>query len=214
MTLDALDAAFVHRWRSCRMPQPPALNPRPAASAPAAPDAAAWPPTASSPDAAAEAGQQAGPCLVERLLAAALPQWNAVADRVEAARARGRRVIAIAGCERGEGRTTLVATLARVLRSRQREVEAVEPGELPIAAGVTCDKRIILVDAGVWFPPGPIRRQRLMVASHGCEAALIVRRADSPPVVAIEAALEAIGVEPLGEVVTFARRTAAEETEA
>lgn len=203
MTLDALDAAFVHRWRATR---PAARSPHAvvASPAPAVHQAAAVPP-AVPPEDSAEAVEPPRHSLVDRLLAAALPQWNAVADRVEAARGRGRRVIAVAGCDRGEGRTTLVAVLTRVLRSRQREVQAVEPGELPIAAGATCDKRIILVDAGVWFPPGPIRRQRLMIASHGCEAALIVRRADRPPVVAIEAALEAIGIEPLGEVVTFAR---------
>jgi hypothetical protein len=204
MTLDALDAAFVHRWRAARPPAPQPQHAVVASPVPAIHQAAAVPPAA-PPAEAAEAVAPPGCSVVDRLLAAALPQWNAVADRVEAARARGRRVIAVAGCDRGEGRTTLVAALARVLRSRQREVQAVEPGELPMTAGATCDKRIILVDAGVWFPPGPIRRQRLMIVSHGCEAALIVRRADRQPVVAIEAALEAIGIEPLGEVVTFAR---------
>lgn len=134
----------------------------------------------------------------------AAAQWQAIADRVEAARGRGRRVIAVAGCERGEGRTTIVAALARVLRSRGREVVVGDAGNSAAYAGPTHDKRIVLADAGVWFPPGPIRRSRLLVASYGCEAVILVRRADRPAAPAIEGALAAIGIELLGEVVTFA----------
>jgi hypothetical protein len=213
MTSDTLDAAFLRRWQALppRPPQqidttiaaPPCAAPAPptAAAAPAAPA----PPThGREPDSPGDESP-----LVERLLAEAAAQWQAIADRVEAARGRGRRVIAVAGCERGEGRTTIVAALARVLRSRGRDVVVDEPGAA--AAGPTHDKRIVLVDAGVWFPPGPIRRARLLVASYGCEAAIVVRRADRPATAAIEAALEAIGIESLGEVVTFANAGA--ETE-
>ncbi len=153
-------------------------------------------------------------CLVDRLLAEAGPQWHAIADRIEAARGRGRRVIAVAGCDRGEGRTTLVAVVAEVLQSRGRDVTVIGPGDLAVTAGPAHDKRIVLVDAGVWFPTGPIRRGRLLVASHGCEAAIIVRRTRRPQGTAIEAALEAIGIEPLGEVVTFVEDTATAPPEA
>lgn len=195
MTLDHLDSAFVRRWQTLTAapePLPPAPSPRePAVQA------------SDSAAPAAEVGPVHDPSVVERLLAAAAPQCHAIADRVEAARGRGRRVIGIAGCDRGEGRTTIVAALARTLRDRGRDVATVMPADLPGDAGPAHDKRIVLVDAGVWFPRGPIRRNRLLVASYGCDAAIVVRRADRPAAPAIEAALEAIGVEPLGEVVTF-----------
>jgi len=207
MTLDTLDAAFLHRWQA--LPPRPSQPPEPTAAAPpcAAPTPPPVPAAQAEPafpprdDRKSDFPDDASP-LVERLLTEAAPQWQAIADRVEAARGRGRRVIAVAGSERGEGRTTIVAALARVLRARGRDVVVSEPG--PVAAGPPHDKRIVLVDAGVWFPPGPIRRARLLVASYGCEAAILVRRADRAATAAIAAALEAIGIEPLGEVVTFA----------
>lgn len=207
MTLDTLDAAFLHRWQALPpRPSPPteptdAALPCAAPTPPPAPVAQAEPPSPPHTDQKSDSPADASP-LVERLLAEAAPQWQAIADRVEAARGRGRRVIAVAGSERGEGRTTIVAALARVLRSRGRDVVVAAPGAA--TAGPTHDKRIVLVDAGVWFPPGPIRRARLLVASYGCEAVILVRRADRTAAAAIDAALEAIGIEPLGEVVTFA----------
>jgi hypothetical protein len=152
--------------------------------------------------------------LVDRLLVEAASQWQEIADRVEAARGRGRRVIAVAGHERGEGRTTIVAALDRVLRSRGREVVVCDAGNSAAHAGPPHDRRIVLADAGVWFPPGPIRRSRLLVASYGCEAVILVRRADRPTAPAIEAALAAIGIESLGEVVTFATSAAEPEKDA
>lgn len=201
MTLDALDAAFIDRWRAAALAPVPAPVPMPEPTA--VPSRAGDATSAADPPTCPPEADAAAPGLVDRLLAAAAPQWQAIADRIEAARGRGRRVIAVAGCDRGEGRTTLLAAVARVLRSRGREVVVVEPGDLPAAIGVAHDKRIVLVDAGVWFPPGPIRRQRLLCVSHGCEAVIVVRRAGRPAGPAIDAALEAIGVEPLGEVVTF-----------
>jgi hypothetical protein len=216
MTLDTLDAAFLHRWQA--LPPRPSQPNAPTASAPPctvptpppAPVAQAEPPSPSRTDRESDCPDDAAP-LMERLLTEAAPQWQAIADRVEAARARGRRVIAVAGSERGEGRTTIVAALARVLRARGRDVVVAEPGAA--APGPPHDKRIVLVDAGVWFPPGPIRRARLLVASYGCEAAILVRRADRPAAAATEAALAAIGIEPLGEVVTFAGAGAETEIE-
>jgi hypothetical protein len=231
MTLDTLDAAFVQRWRAAvpaarpapREPAPPepARVPGPPPPRPPAPAALAPAPSASTPPAAAvppparlPVRSAADRTLLDRLLAEAAPQWHAIADRIEAARSRGRRVIAVAGCDRGEGRTTLVTAVAEVLQSRGRDVVVIEAADLAGLAGPPHDKRIVLVDAGVWFPAGPIRRSRLVVASHGCEAAIVVRRACRPAAAAIEAALEAIGVEPLGEVVTFVGDAAAGPTEA
>jgi len=144
--------------------------------------------------------------LVERLLAAAWDDWHALAACVEDARLAGRRVIAVAGSRSGEGRTTLVACLAAALRARGRDVVCVQPHDCAEAAGAGSrlhDRRIVLLDAGVWFPPGPLHRQRLMVSSLGVDAAILVRRADAPGGTARRAALESLGIEVLGEVLTF-----------
>ncbi len=204
MTLDSLDQAFVARWqrrvaagRPTTMPdaEPTTMTGEPA-TADASPAATLTPPD---------------PALVPRLLAAGRDQWHALAAEVEAARLAGHRVIAVTGGERGEGRTTLVACLAEVLRDRGRDVVALgSTAELaagdaePADGGRLHDKRIVLVDAGTWFGPGPIRRHRLLIASLGCDAAILVRRADREPAAARAASLAAVGVTPLGEVVTFA----------
>jgi len=205
MTLDMLDAAFVARWQTWTTVPPP-----PEPDVPEVPDfvtrsASAPAPAQAEPPAAPAADERS---IVERLLAAAPQEWAALAGHVERARNRGRRVIAVAGCERGEGRTTLLQCLATALRTRGRDVVCVEPADMAAAAdapggGVSHDKRIVLVDAGIWFPPGPVRRQVLMVASQGCEAAILTRRADRPGIGSRAAVLASFGVEVLGEVVTF-----------
>jgi hypothetical protein len=227
MTLDALDQAFIDRWErrvaAAAVPweshgelappvaslaaagQPPRLEPELVN-----PPAARAGRTAAAPhDETASLAVDAK--LVSRLLVAGRDQWACLADEVEAARLAGHRVIAVAGGERGEGRTTLVACLSRALRDRGREIIvlgsvaalATTDGG-PADGGWLHDKRIVLVDAGIWFPPGPIRRQRLLVASLGCDAAILVRRADREPAPARATALAAGGVTALGEVVTFA----------
>jgi hypothetical protein len=148
-----------------------------------------------------------GGSLVDRLLRAAWSEWNGLAAHVEAARLRGRRVCAVAGGEPREGRTTLVECLAAVLRERGRDVSCFTPQELAAAAasdpGHSHDKRIVLVDAGIWFPPGPIRRQWLAGSVLGSEAAILVRRADRSPSSVRHTVLESLGIEVLGEVLTF-----------
>jgi hypothetical protein len=113
----------------------------------------------------------------------------------------------VAGGEPREGRTTLVECLAAVLRERGRDVSCFTPRELAAAAasdpGHSHDKRIVLVDAGIWFPPGPIRRQWLARSVLGSEAAILVRRADRPPSSVRHTVLESLGIEVLGEVLTF-----------
>jgi len=203
MTLDAIDLAFVARWEA-RAPgsgePPPEIVPPPME-----PEGNEIPAPHS---AQATLKPAAGNGLVERLLAAAPEEWAALADEIEAARLAGRRVIAIAGGERGEGRSTLVECVGRVLRQRGREVEIRHSLPTPPAAdeqpAAGHDRRIVLVDAGSWFPAGPIRRQRLVVASLGCDAAILVRRADRDPAPMRAAALAALGIDVLGEVVTFA----------
>ncbi|MBM4021422.1 MAG: hypothetical protein FJ284_04120 [Planctomycetes bacterium] len=204
MTLDAFDRAFVARWHAQRS----------TTTAPAAEPLAIVTPDPDHAEAAASPGGEPPDedgSLVARLLAVGSPQWHLLADEVEAARLAGHRVIAVAGGERGEGRTTLVACLSHMLRGRQRDVvvlDSVSPRAsddgIPVDGGRLHDKRIILVDAGVWFPSGPIRRNRLLIASLGCDAVILVRRADRMAVPARATALAALGVTPLGEVITFA----------
>ena len=194
MTLDFLDAAFVDRWQASlptAIPAAPAL----AAVAPA------LPPTTTIAAPAADD-------FVDRLLAAARTEWEALADEVVAARGRGRRAVAIVACERAAGCSTLTAGLVRVLHERGREAIACRSGAIP-TTGATHDKRIVLVDGGIWFPPGRINRQRLLVAASGCDAAILVIRSGRRPPAAWSTCLEAIGVEPLGEVVSFVPTTAA-----
>jgi len=206
MTLDYLDQAFVDAWQSRTGD---ATDPRelavPVAQAPAAPA----PQVSAAPAAPLEGIEGDG--LIDQLLHRGHAQWAGLADEIEAARLAGHRVIAITGGERGEGRSTLAVCLARTLRARGREVVLLAQGDPvsgdsgePADGGRLHDKRIVLVDAGIWFPPGPVRRQRLAVASLGCDAVILVRRTDRPPVPAWVAALAAVGVAVLGEVLTFA----------
>ncbi|MFM7185767.1 MAG: hypothetical protein ACKO4Z_13485 [Planctomycetota bacterium] len=190
MTLDALDQAFIDRWSTMLAGTDP--PPAPVSEVPP-------PPPVATPAAEEEAADVVG-----RLLQAAWLDWCAVADEVEAARRRGRRVIAVVACERSAGCTTLVAGLERILTSRGRDV-AVTTSTADAAEGPTHGRTIVLVDAGVWFPPGRINRGRLLIATAGCDAAILVRREDRPAPAAWSPVLEAIGVEPLGEVVAFAR---------
>ena len=212
MSLDAIDQAFIARWQArgplAPRPRPVTEESAPATSAPAPAATPEQPATAVCPPVQPDPGDAA---LVARLLAAGGSQWSALADEVEAARLAGHRTIGITGGERCEGRTTLVAGLAHTLRRRGRDVvvltsspaSAIRTG-LPSDGGRQHDKRIVLIDAGIWFPPGPIRRQRLMMASLGCDAAILVRRADRAAAPAWATALAALGVTVLGEVVTFA----------
>ncbi|NBP89506.1 MAG: hypothetical protein EBU59_13615, partial [Planctomycetia bacterium] len=94
-------------------------------------------------------------------------QWAAVVTAVEEARKAGTRVIAVAGHQRGEGRTTLVQGLSMLLVKRGWRVAcfasasgwwqelvgdaATWQERLP---GVAATDDLVLVDAGIWFPPG------------------------------------------------------------
>lgn len=143
--------------------------------------------------------------VVSRLLADCPQQWERLAERVEAACDSGSRVIAVASRGRGEGCSTTVRGLARVVEARGREVTCRTPAMAPSSwAGAEAGHGPVLVDAGVWFPTGPLHRGRLARLAFGCHAVVLVRRAERPPCPACERALAAIGLELLGEVVTFA----------
>jgi hypothetical protein len=191
MTLDLLDHAFLERWNAF----PATTTPQTTAPQTTASRTATVPPLPTD--------------FIGRLLDTAWQEWSTLADEIESARSRGRRAIAVVACERGAGCSTLIAALLRILRDRGRDAVSRDHAGLAenrsaTESGPTHDKRIVLVDAGVWFPPGRIHRQRLMLASTGCDAAILVRKGSREAPASWGVALEAIGVEPLGEVISFA----------
>jgi len=208
MKPDLLDQSFLHRLaRSARPPSVPVASPPRAAvvgdeTARGAPASEPARPPASCPSGS----------LLDRLLVEAPEEWLRLADCVEDAAARGRRAIAVTGARRGEGRTTVVQGLTRLLRDRGRNVVCFDRGDDLAATVLDDDDGIALVDAGVWFPPGPLRRRAVERASLGCDAVIMVRRADEAPCAARGSVVEAIGLEVLGEVVTFSTAAAARGT--
>lgn len=202
--LDMVDAVFLRR-----------LYPHPAAVQPPSPAAEIEPEATQEEQPAAVALVSPPPrtdtldvdhSLVEWLLEKVPEQWAALGAAVEKAVADGLRVIAVAGGGRGEGRTTLVAGLAATLTARGWQVITVvgplaEDGEQLFATG--SDRQMAIVDAGVWFPPGPLQHDHVAAMSVGCDAAILVRRATQPPCPAWAAAIEQTGCRVIGEAVTF-----------
>jgi hypothetical protein len=200
--LDLLDQSFLRHRPAAFDSAAVMVEPHPAAvlAAAATADPPCPHPEPAAPPETAEASTAVVDPVLGRLLVHAPQAWRQVADCVEEAHARGRRSIAVTGARRGEGRSTLVQGLAHLLRERGLKVECVGLAEL----GLGWDDALTLVDGGIWFPPGPLRRQVLEQRSVGCDAVIIVRRADQSPCPARGAAVESIGLELLGEVVTFA----------
>lgn len=155
------------------------------------------------------------------LLAAVPEQWETLADRVVGACAKGHRVIGIAGHRAQEGRTTIARGIAEVLQSRGRQVRYVGSSqelrrELVGSSRLwpQCQDHngcgelhgiedVVLVDSGVWFTPGPFRKQNIASQAFGCDAVLLVRHADVLPCPSRRQLLVSLGVYPIGEVVTF-----------
>ena len=191
-TLDAVDRAFLwHADQARRQPPRPAVAAAVAAPVPAA---------ATHPQPITDDGMGT---LVDRLLRVVPHAWSHLAKRVEDAHRDGAEVIAITGARRGEGRTTLVGCLARALMARGRRVECHDRVPLELASTGRDGGTIVLIDAGVWFPGGPLRRAWLERQSLGCHAVILVRRADQPACPARGVALEAVGLKVLGEVLTM-----------
>ena len=211
MTLDRLDLAFLDRFAENVVavddsPRDPSDGPETVAQPDILPcvesvDAVAQRYT--MPAAATLVGSAEDQCTLEQLLIHVPNEWRQLADCIEQALARGSRVVAVAGRRRGEGRTTLVHGIARTLESRCWRVACVQqpPLEEPHSDAVA---DVILVDAGVWFPPGPVRRNRIANMACGCDAVLLVRRADQSPCIVHQDVLESLGLKVLGEAVTFA----------
>jgi hypothetical protein len=196
MTLDWLDTAFL-----TRQPRPKTAEP------PAAPKASkAMLPAAILPGPRLEASATSEESVVACLLEAVPSEWGSLAAAIESAALAGVKVVAFTGGERSEGRSTIVVGVAEVLRRRGRSVaiHAQAPLLLPIdEAEQARAAEIVLVDAGPWFTTGPVRRRTVERAALGCDAAVLVRRADKPPCPAWNEVLAAIGLTVIGEAVTF-----------
>lgn len=209
MTLDWLDRAFVARKPSPAPFTATAASARDSSSAIRPPPSVAALPTGPVPT--SQPSEDVAPSsdsVVSRLLDAVPSEWAGLADAVESAVERGQRVVAFTGGERGEGRSTLVAGVAGVLRGRGLTVITTRqaPLLLPIEeAAIARAADVVLVDAGAWFTTGPVRRRAVEQAALGCDAAVLVRRADAPPCPPWSNALAAIGLTVLGEALTFER---------
>jgi len=143
-------------------------------------------------------------------------QWTAVVTAVEEARRAGTRVIAVAGHQPGEGRTTLAQGLRLLLVERGWRVACFASAsawwqELVGEAASWQDRfsqaaavdDLVLVDAGIWFPPGPLRPQQLQLKMFGFDGALLVRRHSLPSNPARDAAIAKGGLRAIGEIVSF-----------
>lgn len=197
--LDLIDRAFIGRLQgqAVDLPQSPPCG---------AGLAALQEDVASPPGAVAVACPDAVP----------VPEaWEAIADEMAAAAAAGCRVIAVVATRRGEGCSTVAQGAARALRSRGRPAACVTRPPLQVATrNADADAAdVVVVDAGNWFPPGPIRRSHVARQAFGCDAAILVRRARRPACTAHAEALAAIGLRVLGEVETFADDAASEARE-
>jgi hypothetical protein len=187
MTVDLVDHAFLSRLAGAVAPASASAPPLPAIEAS---------PRSPVPD----------DPVVSALLAEYPEQWGRLARHVEAAWSAGERVVAVAGRARGDGVSTVVRGLVHVLRQRGAALTCLDthPARADEETDSAADGRPVLVDGGVWFPPGPVHRGRLVRAALGCHAAVLVRRTGRFPCPAHAAALAALGIRVLGEVVTFA----------
>jgi len=187
-------------------PVPAAVDVATAATAATAATTAAAATTAVTATTGMAVPQPGDDSLVDRLLRTVPDAWSHLAQRVEDAHRDGGLVIAVTGARHGEGRTTLVECLRRTLLARGRRVACCACAPVDVETVLRADDPggcIVLVDAGIWFPGGPLRRGWLERQSLGCNAVILVRRADQPECPARGVALEAVGLKVIGEVLTM-----------
>lgn len=109
-------------------PQPSISEPQPPIPEPSVPNLEYQPPTP-EPQAFRPAWQVdrfTWPRVCRRLISRASDEWDRLADALLAANAQGRKVLAIAGCRRGEGATTLLLCAARRLAERGVKIAMVD----------------------------------------------------------------------------------------
>ena len=150
--------------------------------------------------------------MVDRLLVAVPETWVGLAQRVEERQRAGSIVFAVAGAGPSEGaaRSWSASPGPRSARGNAVEIAAAAPPEIPLPRSGRRPP-IVLVDAGVWFPGGPLRRGWLERRSLGCHAVILVRRADAAPCPQRGPACAAVGLDVLGEVVTMVTESAGPE---
>lgn len=151
---------------------------------------------------------QFGDPLLSKLLESMQDQWIQIAEQIEAAQAVGCRVFAITAGQPGAGVTTVARGAFLTLQGRGRRVACVSKPPLQCrdlkAREHHADRAdIVIVDSGIWFPPGPIRQRQVAQLAFGCDAVILVRRADRAAVPAQGETLTACGLRVLGEVITF-----------
>lgn len=222
MTVDLLDQAFLQATAGQQPRNAPAAG-APDSNMPVQPDA-----IAAGPAVTAELEAMPGESAVEavdltllQLLERFPDQWATVVTAVEEARRAGARVIAVAGHQRGEGRTTLVQGLGLLLAERGWQVTCFATAaawwrELvgPEASGRHClppaavgEDDLVLVDAGIWFPPGPLRPRQLLLKMFGFDGVLLMRHVDLPPCPVRDGVIAKAGLQAIGEIVSFSSPT-------
>jgi hypothetical protein len=178
------------------------------AALPAAAATVAPPPVDPQAVAIQTVAMQFGDPLLSKLLESMPDQWIQIAEQIEAAQAVGCRVFAITAGQPGAGVTTVARGAFLTLQGRGRRVACVSKPPLQCrdlkAREHHADRAdIVIVDAGIWFPPGPIRQRQVAQLAFGCDAVILVRRANRPAVPAQGETLTACGLRVLGEVITF-----------
>ena len=178
------------------------------AALPAAAATVAPPPVDPQAVAIQTVAMQFGDPLLSKLLESVPDQWIQIAEQIEAAQAVGCRVFAITAGQPGAGVTTVARGAFLTLQGRGRRVACVSKPPLQCrdlkAREHHADRAdIVIVDAGIWFPPGPIRQRQVAQLAFGCDAVILVRRADRAAVPAQGDTLTACGLRVLGEVITF-----------
>ncbi len=99
-----------------RIPNPESRTPSPESRTPSPePFQPAW-----------QVDQFTWPRVCRRLTSRAAGEWDRLADALLAANAKGRKVLAIAGCRQGEGATTLLLCTARRLAERGVKIALVD----------------------------------------------------------------------------------------
>ncbi|MCX7413393.1 MAG: hypothetical protein NTW36_08160 [Planctomycetia bacterium] len=218
-TLDLIDRVFLGRTAldfadpvrqtidRVRATVGPAVSDQTAAL-PAAAATVAPPPVDPQAVAIQAVAMQFGDPLLSKLLESVPDQWIQIAEQIEAAQAVGCRVFAITAGQPGAGVTTVARGAFLTLQGRGRRVACVSKPPLQCrdlkAREHHADRAdIVIVDAGIWFPPGPIRQRQVAQLAFGCDAVILVRRADRAAVPAQGETLTACGLRVLGEVITF-----------
>ena len=218
-TLDLIDRVFLGRTAldfadpvretidRVRATVGPAVSDQTAAL-PAAAATVAPPPVDPQAVAIQAVAMQFGDPLLSKLLESMPNQWIQIAEQIEAAQAVGCRVFAITAGQPGAGVTTVARGAFLTLQGRGRRVACVSKPPLQCrdlkAREHHADRAdIVIVDAGIWFPPGPIRQRQVAQLAFGCDAVILVRRANRPAVPAQGETLTACGLRVLGEVITF-----------